>query len=85
MLKSVLFLKSIGWCRRIVSKNDIRFDPARLSGLQNMQAPITGSQMQHFVCTMNWVGTEIPDFSSIIIPLQNFLERICRHVEKRSK
>lgn len=79
-LKSVLTSNSIGWCGLIVYKDVICFDPERFLGLQNMQAPITRSHLQQFVCAINWVRTRLPDFSSTILLPQGFLKQICRHI-----
>lgn len=77
-------MKPISWCERNVSKDGIRLDPARFSGLKNMQATIMDSQLQRFVCEMNLVCTDVLDVSSVILPCYEFWEGIYRHVGKQT-
>lgn len=61
--KCVLFSRSAKWCGRIISADGIRHDPANLDGLTNLACPTMGSQLQTFVCAMQWLrsrDTELP-------------------------
>ena len=75
-LKCRLFAKEINWCGRVLSSTGIRFDPRRIQGLKDMKEPSNGSDLQQFVCALNWMRTCIPEFSKLIAPLQNILEEV---------
>lgn len=64
--KSVPYAKSIGWCGRIVSFERKRFDPCRIDVIQNMEKPTTAADLQHYVCAIQWMQNEIPQFSTTI-------------------
>lgn len=83
--KCVLFCNETRWCGRIVSKDGIRFDPRRLEGIQNMEEPATGSQLQQFVCAMQWMRNAIPNFSNLVRPLMELLEIVYERAGKRTK
>lgn len=44
--KSIIFSKCIRWCGRLLSSDDIRFDPKRIDGIRHMQPPTTGTHLQ---------------------------------------
>lgn len=49
-----------------------------------MQPPTTGAHLQQFICAIQWVKTGIPDFSYLIAPLQNFMEKVYDRAGKRT-
>lgn len=61
--KCVLFSHSIRWCGRQISADGVRYNPRRLDGLLNMAPPVTGANLQQFICALQWVKSAIPDFS----------------------
>lgn len=83
--KCTVFAKEIRWCGRLISADGIRYDPRRLEGLLNMEPPTTGAHLQQFVCALQWVKQGIPNFTELILPLHNFLERIYDDIGKRTK
>jgi Reverse transcriptase (RNA-dependent DNA polymerase) len=83
--KCVLFSKNVRWCGRLISSDGVRFDPRRVQALHDMALPVTGGDLQQFVCALNWMRTSIPSFATIISPLQELLEEVYSHVGKRTK
>jgi hypothetical protein len=83
--KCVLFSKMVRWCGRLISFNGVRFDPRRVQALHDMVLPLTGADLQQFVCALNWMRTSIPSFATIIYPLQELLEEVYSHAGKRTK
>ena len=67
--KCVLFSKMVRWCGRLISFNGVRFDPRRVQALHDMALPVTGADLQQFVCALNWMRTSIPSFATLISPL----------------
>ena len=84
-LKCILFATVVRWCGRLISAEGVRFDPRRLDGIQKMQPPTLGSHLQQFVCAMQWMRSGIPDFSNIVRPLMEFLERVYTRAGKRTR
>ena len=50
-----------------------------------MFAPVTGAQLQQFLCALQWVKNAIPLFSAIPEPLHLFTERVDEQGGKRTK
>lgn len=83
--KFVLYTRSVRWCGRIISADGIRHDLKRLDGLLSMDCPITGGQLQQFLCAMQWLRSSIPEFQSLVSPLHEFVETVYQHAGKRTK
>ena len=83
--KCTVFATEIRWCGRLVSAQGIRYDPRRLEGLLSMEPPSSGSNLQQFVCALQWVKQGIPNFTELVAPLHEFMERVYDHVGKRTK
>lgn len=83
--KCILFTTSVRWCGRIISADGIRHDPARLDTLLDMERPSWGGQLQQFLCAMQWLRSSIPQFQDLVAPLHDFLEKVYKHVGKRTK
>lgn len=82
--KFSLFSTSSRWCGSIIAKDGIRFDTRRIYGIRSMASPMTGEGLQQFVCAMQWMGSSIPAFSSIIRPLGTFLEDVYLEAGQRT-
>lgn len=83
--KCTIFAPEIRWCGRMVSAKGVRYDPRRMDGLLSMSPPTTGSNLQQFVCALQWVKQGIPNFSPMVSPLHDFMERVYDHTGKRTK
>jgi hypothetical protein len=83
--KCVLFSKMVRWCGRLISFNGVSFDPRRVQALHDMVLPLTGADLQQFLCALNWMRKSIPSFATIIYPLQELLEAVYSHAGKRTK
>ncbi len=83
--KCILFTKEVRWCDRLISADGIRYDPRGLDRLLSMAPPTTGAHLQQFVCALQWVKQGIPNFTELISPLHDFMERVYTLTEKRTK
>lgn len=83
--KCTLYATRVRWCGRLIGPEGITFDPRRIDGIRNMSSPRTGSELQQFVCAMQWMRSGIPSFSSVIGPLQSFMEKVYGTVKKRTR
>ena len=83
--KCSFFLKEVAWCGRLISKDGIRLDPARINALTTMPPPTTAAQLQQFVCAANWMRMSIPQFNQLVEPLTKLLEDIYIMTGKRTR
>lgn len=84
-LKCLPFAKEARWCVRIISSDGIKYDPRRMQGLLDTEPPTTGSELQQFLCALQWVKNGIPNFSALVAHLHEFMEKFYEHVGKRTK
>ena len=63
----------------------MRYDPRNLKTLLEMKTPVKASELQQFICAVNWMRTAIPEYNKEIAPLQNLLESVCSSTGKRTK
>lgn len=83
--KCILYVTSIRGCGRLVSSDGTRFDPRRMEGLVNMESPTYGSDLQQFLCALQWLKHGIPQFTELVSPLHKLMELLYAHVGKRTK
>lgn len=83
--KCILFTRSVRWCGRVTSCDEIRHDPACLNTLLGMHRPSTGGQLQQFLCALQWLRSSIHQFQTLVSPLHTFLEAVYTHIGKRTK
>ncbi|OWZ03397.1 hypothetical protein PHMEG_00024882 [Phytophthora megakarya] len=73
MVKSSLFEREILWCGRLISSEGVRPDPARVSALIELPLPESVADLQYFVCATNWLHDSLPDYTRVVVPLQDKL------------
>lgn len=83
--KRQLFRKELKWCGRIISKDGYRMDPARLSGLQDMQLPKTALELSQFVYCCRWMSMAIPNLAQRKALLFKTLDEAYAKSGKRTK
>jgi Reverse transcriptase (RNA-dependent DNA polymerase) len=71
------------WCVPILTAEGISFNPAHLAGLRNRSPPITGAELQQFLCAFSWVRTVLPELTNITEPLHSVLEAV--YIKARSR
>jgi len=59
----------------IVSKDGIYIDPDRIKEISEIPFPHNKKSMQSFLGQINFVKRFVPDFSQIILPLQNMIKK----------
>lgn len=50
-----------------------------------MKPSVTGSQLQQFVCDLQWEKTAIPYFTAMIEPLHRYMETVYDRAGSRTK
>ncbi|POM67010.1 Hypothetical protein PHPALM_17050 [Phytophthora palmivora] len=73
-LKSSLYQQKVKWCGRVICKDGISHDPARIDTLRSMSYPTTAGQSQQFLCATNWVRDSPVDYARAVHPLQQGLD-----------
>jgi hypothetical protein len=59
----------------IVSKEGISIDPSRVKNIYEIPLPHNKKSMQSFLGQINFVKHFIPDFTQIVLPLQNMIRK----------
>ena len=59
----------------VVSKDGIYIDPDRVKEISDISLPHNKKSMQSFLGQINFVKRFIPDFSQIVLPLQNMIKK----------
>ncbi|KAG3175220.1 hypothetical protein C6341_g9590 [Phytophthora cactorum] len=85
MAKSSLFELEIKWCGRLISREGVRHDPARVSALASLPLPATVANLQYFVCATNWLHDSLPDYARAIAPLQDKLNAERKRLGRRNR
>ena len=70
-----LYLHSIIRCCHELSASGIRYSPGTLETLENMAPPRNPCELLQFTAAMQWIRQSIPDFTVLIRPLIDALER----------
>lgn len=60
--KCAVFSFSARWCGCMLCRDGIRFDSRHLDGIWNMFPLSRGAEEQQFVCAMQWIRSQFPDF-----------------------
>ncbi len=75
----------VRWCGRLISKDGVKFDQRRLQGLLEMEERTYGAHLQQVLCALQCVKTAIPNFSSLINTLNEFMELVYTAAGQRRK
>ena len=59
-----------------MSKDGIYIDPDRVKEISDISLPHNKKSMQSFLGQINFVKIFIPDFSQIVLPMQNMINKI---------
>ena len=59
----------------IVSKKGIYIDPERIEEIKRISFPHNKKSMQSFLGQINFVKRFVPEFSQIVLPLQNMVKK----------
>ncbi|ETV63678.1 hypothetical protein H257_19389, partial [Aphanomyces astaci] len=54
----------------------VKHDPARVEALQQLPSPVSGADLQQYMCAINWMRISIPGYNMLVQPLTEMLERV---------
>ncbi|POM78825.1 Hypothetical protein PHPALM_3603 [Phytophthora palmivora] len=80
--KYSFYLREAKWCGRVVSKSGVRHDPERIAALQQLSTPISGQDLQQFICALGWARMAIPDTTNSPSPYKAAGGRTRRQVTR---
>jgi hypothetical protein len=83
--KCELFARETTFCGLRLSSAGTTFDPRRLAALRTMSLPLSGGDLQQFVCALGWMRKGIPDYARRIKPLQAILEEAYHQAGGRTR
>jgi hypothetical protein len=58
------------------SAEGVTHDPVHLQGLLDMPTPVTGRDLQQWVCALNWMRQSLPKFNELVEDLDIVLQRL---------
>ncbi len=68
------------WCGKKISAEGVTHDPVRLHGLLDVSTPVTGRDLQQWVCALNWMRQSLPKFNELTEDLNIVLQRLYKAV-----
>jgi hypothetical protein len=83
--KCALFASTVRYCRRLITKYGVHFDPKNMEALQTMQDPQNGDDLVQFVAAVNWMRSAIPNYSKSVAPLQAAIVKVFEGKSRRKK
>jgi hypothetical protein len=83
--KCTFFTEIAKWVGKVISTEGVSHNPERVSGLVQMRSPKNAGELQQFLCAVNWMRMNIPEFSKITAKLYEVLERAASVVNSRKK
>lgn len=84
-LKCCFFTREATWCGRMISASGVRHCPERVDGLVNLPAPRTAGELQQFLCAVNWMRNNIPEYNALTARLYEILEAAATVAQSRKK
>ena len=68
-----LFSKQVLWCGHLIDEEGISINPAFLSAVREIPVPENAAALRQFIASANWVRNRIPQFATLVTPLQDLL------------
>ena len=73
------------WCGKIISAAGVAHCPERVAGLVDMQTPTNAGELQQFLCAVNWMRANIPEYAEKTSVLYKVLEDAMKVAQSRKK
>jgi hypothetical protein len=77
--------KSLKWCGKIISAEDVAHCPVRIEGLVDMPTPQTTADLQQFLCACNRMRASIPRYNEVVSELSTLIETCMTKCGSRKK
>ena len=83
--KCHFFLRQVKFCGRIFRAGGVIHDPSRVEALTNMPIPTKANELQQILMVSQWMRRSIPNYNSIVLPLQDIFEMAMKNQPRRTK
>ena len=83
--KCNLFLQEAKFCGRIFTPGGVKHDPDRITALTGIPQPRTARDLQQFMMAVQWMSRSIPEYNTLIEPLQRIYELAMKDQPKRTR
>ena len=83
--KSEPVKNEVKWCGRIIDKQGVRHDPARIQALTDLSYPKTARDVMQFLCASGWMRSSIVDYARIAEPLNKKLQDVTKGMKKTKR
>ena len=80
-----LFLSEVKFAGKIFKPTGVKHDPDRIKTWIQTSTPKKASDLQQFLCSVQWMQRYIPEYHSLVGNLQDIFETAMRNQPKRSK
>ncbi|GMF18364.1 unnamed protein product [Phytophthora fragariaefolia] len=84
-LKCCFFTREATWCGRMMSAQGVCHCPSRIDGLVSLPAPHTAGKLQQFLCAVNWMRGNIPEYNALTAKLYEVLGAAASVAQSRKK
>jgi hypothetical protein len=82
--KCELFSTQVIWCGHLIDTEGISINPAFLSAVREIPVPENAATLRQFLASANWVRNRIPQFSTLVHPLQDLLVQTLAHCKRKT-
>jgi hypothetical protein len=81
----VLFPTTVRYCGRLITKYGVHLNPKNMEALQKMHEPQNGGDLVQYVAAVNWMQSEIPNYSKRLVSLQASLAKVVEAKSRNTK
>jgi RNase H-like domain found in reverse transcriptase len=83
--KCLFIATTVRYCGRLITKDEVCFDPKNTEVPQTMQEPQNGADLVQYVAAVNWMRSAITNYSKRVAPLQVALAKVFETKSRRTK
>jgi RNase H-like domain found in reverse transcriptase len=83
--KATLISETVMFCRRIISRDGVKYSPKSFQALLDMPAPTNASELHQYLGSASWMRSHIPAYAERVAPLQVLLREVIAEVGSSRK
>lgn len=76
--KTTFFKRQVKFCGRVFSADGVSFDKEFINAVTSMTSPTTASHLRTYLASTNWIRSSIPEYTTLVAPLQTILKEALR-------
>jgi hypothetical protein len=82
--KCELFSTQVLWCGHLIDAEGITINPAFLTAVREIPVPENAATLRQFLASANWVRNRIPQFATLVHPLQELLVQALAQCKRKT-